>query len=53
MIFIGLDVTEFIMYNLNDMDLIVINDVIIDKNRLVNENLKLSRYLKLKKIYEI
>ena len=47
------EVIEFIMNNFNYIDLIVINDVIIDKNKLVNDNLKISRYLKLKRIYEI
>lgn len=48
-----IEVTEFLLRNLNDIDLIVINDVIIDKNTLIMNNLSISRYLKLKKIDEI
>ena len=48
-----LEVTEFLIENLNNIDLIVINDVIINKNDLVNRNIKLARYLKLNRIYEI
>jgi len=44
-----IEVTEFLINNLNEIDFICINDVIIDKNKLVNENLKLSRFLKLDK----
>lgn len=47
------DVVKFFIDNFNDIDFISINDVIIDKNKLVNNNLLLSRYLKLKRIYEI
>lgn len=46
-------VVEFLLENLNDIDFISINDINIDKNKLVNDNLLLCRYLKLKKIYEI
>jgi hypothetical protein len=48
-----LEVTEFMINNLNSIDLLIINDVVIDKDKLINENLKLGRYLKLNKIYEI
>lgn len=48
-----LEVTKFMIDNLNNIDLLIINDVVIDKDKLINENLELSRYLKLKKIYEI
>jgi len=44
-----IEVTEFLLYNLNDIDFICINDVIINKDKLVNENLKLGRFLKLSK----
>ena len=48
-----IEVTEFLLENLNSIDLIVINDVIINKNDLVNQNIKMARYLKLNKIYEV
>lgn len=48
-----IEVTEFLLTNLNEIDFISINEVIIDKNTLVKNNIKLSRYLKLKKIYEV
>jgi hypothetical protein len=44
---------EFLMINLNNIDFLSLNDVIIDKNKLINDNLKMSRYLKLMRIYEI
>lgn len=44
---------EFLMSNLNNIDFISLNDVIIDKNKLINDNLKMSRYLKLMRIYEV
>lgn len=47
------EVIEFLMNELNNIDFMSINDVIINRNELVNNNLKLSRYLKLSKIYEI
>ena len=47
------EVTEFFMNNLNDIDLIVINDMTINKNELINNSLLLSRYLKIKKVDEI
>lgn len=46
-------VVEFLMDELNNIDFMSINDVIINRNELVNSNLKLSRYLKLIKINEI
>ena len=48
-----LDLVEFLIYNLNNIDFLSINDVIIDKKQLVNDNKKLNRYLKLSKIYEV
>ena len=47
------EVTEFFMNNLNDIDLLIINDMNIDKNQLINNSLLLSRYLKIKKVDEI
>ena len=47
------DIISFFLENLNNIDFISINDVIIDKNELINNNLNLGRYLKLKRIYEI
>lgn len=40
-------VTKFLMEELNNIDILCINDNIIDINALVNNNTKLSRYLKL------
>ena len=48
-----IEVTKFLKNNLNDIDFISINDIIIDKNILINNSLPLCRYLKLKKINEI
>jgi hypothetical protein len=45
-----IEVVEFFLENLNDIDLLSINDVIIDTKKLVNDNIHISRYLKLKKI---
>ena len=45
-----IDVTSFLMKNLNNIDLLTINGTQVDKNKLVNDNLKLNRYLKLNKI---
>lgn len=45
-----IDVTSFLIENLNNIDLLTINGTQVDKNKLVNDNLKLNRYLKLKKI---
>lgn len=47
------EVTKFLLYNLNDIDFISINDVIVDKKKIAESNIKLLRYLKLSKIYEI
>lgn len=44
------EVVNFFIINLNDIDFISINDKIIDKDKLVNDSLLLSRYLKLSKI---
>jgi hypothetical protein len=48
-----IDVVEFMINNLNSIDLLSINNVVIDQKKLVNENKKLSRYLKLSKSYEL
>ena len=48
-----IDLVEFFIYNLNDMDLISINDINIDRDKLVNNSKILSRYLKLMRLYEI
>lgn len=45
-----ISVTEFLMEELNNIDILIINDVFIDKEKLVNDNLKLSRYIKLNKL---
>lgn len=45
-----MEVIEFFIENLNNIDFLSINDVIINKNQLINESKGLSRYLKLKKI---
>lgn len=42
-----LEVTEFLINNLNNVNFISINDVVIDINKLVNSNKYLGRYLKL------
>lgn len=47
------DVVLFLMKELNNIDFICVNDVPIDKDLMVKNNIKLSRYLKLKRIYEI
>ena len=44
------EVVKFFMNELNNIDFISINDNIIDKNKLIDNNIKLSRYLKLTKI---
>lgn len=44
------DVIEFFLENLNEIDMMSINDVYINRQKLVNDNKKLSRYLKLRKI---
>lgn len=44
------EVINFFMENLTNIELLTINDIIIDKNKLVNDNMLLSRYLKLKRI---
>lgn len=46
-------VTEFFINNLNDIDFLCINDKNINKDEMINNNKKLSRYLKLMKIYEV
>jgi len=45
-----LEVTKFMIDNLNSIDLLIINDVNIDKDKLINENFKLGRFLKLNKV---
>lgn len=44
-----LEVTDFLVNNLNNINFLSINDSVININKLVNENKYLSRYLKLKK----
>lgn len=48
-----LDVYKFFKENLNDIDFLEINSNIIDIFKLVNDNYNLSRYLKLKRSYEL
>ena len=45
-----MEVIEFFIENLNEIDFLSINGVFINKNQLVNDSKSLSRYLKLKKI---
>lgn len=40
----------FLVNNLDKIDFMSLNDIIIDKNKLINDNKILSRYLKIKKI---
>jgi len=47
------ELVEFIVYNVIDMEFLSINDVIIDRNKLVAQSKPLMRYLKLKNLYEI
>lgn len=47
------DVVEFLLYNIDDIDFLSINEVIIDKNKLIYENKLFSRYLKLIKLNEL
>jgi hypothetical protein len=47
------EIIRFILLYLDNMDLIFINDMVLNKEELVNNNLKLARYLKLKKIKDI
>lgn len=47
------DVIEFLIRELNNIDFLSINDVVIDSNKLVNSNIKLSRLLKLMKADEL
>ena len=47
------DVIKFFISELNNIDLLIINDMVIDKNKLIADNLNLSRYLKMKKINNI
>lgn len=42
----------FLIDNLDKINFISINDIIIDKNKLINDNNILSRYFKIKKINE-
>ena len=44
---------EFILENINDIDFITINDKQINKEKLINDNTLLNRYLKLKRIEDI
>lgn len=47
------ELVTFFVYNLDEIDFMSINDVIIDKNKLINDNKILVRYLKINKINEI
>jgi hypothetical protein len=47
------EVTKFFLDNLNDIEVLFINDVTIDINKLINNNKKLARYLKIQKITDI
>jgi len=48
-----LSVTRFLMDELNNIDFLSINDIIINKEELVNNNIKLSRYIKLMKLNDL
>lgn len=49
-----MELLEFILENLDYIDYLSINDVLIDKNKFADENkLKINRYLKIKKLYDI
>lgn len=48
-----IELVEFLVYNINNMDFLSINDVIVDRNKLVNQSKSLSRYLKIMKINEV
>lgn len=47
------EVINFFMENLTNIELLTINDIIIDKNKLVNDNKLLGRYLKLKRFEKL
>jgi hypothetical protein len=47
------NVIEFLLYNIDDIDFLSINEVIIDKNKLIYENKLFLRYLKLIKLNEL
>lgn len=47
------EVIKFLLNNIVDIDFISINDVTIDKERLIKENKIFNRYLKLLKINKI
>jgi len=47
------EVIEFFINNEECIDFLSINDVIIDKNKLSNDKVRLIRFLKINKIYEI
>ena len=47
------ELVNFLTYNIDEIDFMSINDVFIDKNKLINDNKILSRYLKIKKIKKL
>lgn len=47
------EVVEFLLNNIDDIDFISINEVVIDKEKLIKENKFFHRYLKLLKINKI
>jgi hypothetical protein len=47
------EVVEFLIDNIENIDLLIINEVIIDRIKLINDNKILSRYLKIRKINNI
>lgn len=48
-----MDFLNFFIENIENIDFMSLNDVIIDKDKLINDNKILSRYLKIIRIYEI
>jgi len=47
-----IEVLEFIIENEDNIDFLSINDVVIDLPKLINDNVLLGRYIKMKKINE-
>ena len=48
-----LEMIDFLFKNLSEYDLFSVNDIIVDKSRLIQKNKKVYRYLKLRKLNEI
>lgn len=47
-------IIEFLLDNLDCIDYLSVNDVLINKDKFIDENkLKIDRYLKIKRIYDI